>query len=72
MKFTAGTFIVVGEEPIKLNEISVKKQKELLKKHPHLERYVVYENDKERPNNEADVQPKPKRSRGRSSKSKSE
>lgn len=43
MRFKAGTFIVAGQDAIKLNDISLKKQKELLKKYPHLEQYV--END---------------------------
>lgn len=43
MRFKAGTFIVAGEEAIKLNELDIKEQKKLLKKYPHLEHFVVKE-----------------------------
>ena len=71
MKFTHGTLLVAGEEAIKLNEVSVKKQKELIKKYPFLEKLVINENNNERSSDDVEVQPQPKRSRKRRSEPKS-
>ena len=73
MKFKANTLFSTGKGGyVYLNDLSVKEQKALLKEHPHLEKFVEYEDDKKGSDVDVKVQPQQKRSSGRSRKSKSE
>jgi len=69
MKFRTGLVIFASGEHIKPNELSVKKQKELLDKHPHLSKFLIDDNDNERTS--SDVEDEPEQSGSTSRKRKS-
>lgn len=71
MKFKDNVLFVRNKKPLYLHTLSLTEQKDILKEHPELEKFLVHENDNKAEKVSVDVKPKSKPRKRSGSKSKS-